>query len=92
MSDWTELVEEGDKMGGWPAVITARLTGRATAAIDPVIGCLTAPVRLPNLLTEAVFHFVCERLCLCVCVYLSVCLCVSECVCIRCGLSPGHDS
>lgn len=48
-------------MGGWPAEITAWVTGQVTAAIDPLIGCLTVSTRLPNPLIRGVSC--CGRLC-----------------------------
>lgn len=55
----------GGQMGGWPAEITAWVTGQVTAAIDPLIGCLTVSTRLPNPLIRGVSY--------CVCLCVSVC-------------------
>lgn len=50
---------EGGGMVGWPAEITVRVTGQVTAAIDPLIGCLTVSTRLPNPLIRGVSYCVC---------------------------------
>lgn len=54
-----EETERRGLIGGWPAEITAWVTGQVTAAIDPLIGCLTVSTRPPNPLIRGVSCCVC---------------------------------
>lgn len=68
----------GERVGGWPAEITVWVIGRVTAAIDPLIGCLTVSTRLPNPLIRGVSSCVC----LCECVKTTtICAICSPCLC-----------
>lgn len=52
----TERLKGGEV---WPVEITVWVIGRVTAAIDPLIGCLTVSTRLPNPLIQGVSNCVC---------------------------------
>ena len=82
--------ERRGQMGGWPAEITAWVIGRVTAAIDPLIGCLTVSTRLPNPLKNGGVSY-----CVCVCVspWECVCVCVkTSAICAICSPCLRHQS
>lgn len=76
----TERQEGGEV---WPVEITVWVIGRVTAAIDPLIGCLTVSTRLPNPLIQGVSN--CVRVCALVfflCVKMTaICAICSPCLC-----------
>lgn len=57
---YSKVHREAEGRGGevWPVEITVWVIGRVTAAIDPLIGCLTVSTRLPNPLIQGVSNCV----------------------------------